>query len=149
MRSPMNMLHTQLQGLATKFADDVVTAIRNASLDQITSSPNGSRRNGHTNGHASGNGHTNGHAASSGAKSYIRTTKGGRLARRSPEEIKKTLGLVVAALKTSKKSGMRAEEIRKFLDLDVREVPRVLKEGLSSKLLRSKGQKRATTYFAK
>lgn len=30
----------------------------------------------------------------------------------------------------------------------VREVPRVLKEGLAKKKLRSKGQKRATTYLA-
>jgi hypothetical protein len=35
-----------------------------------------------------------------------------------------------------------------MLGLDVREVPRILKEGLTSKKLRSKGQKRATTYFA-
>ena len=35
------------------------------------------------------------------------------------------------------------------LNLDVREVPRVLKEGLSSKILRSRGEKRATTYFVK
>jgi len=42
---------------------------------------------------------------------------------------------------------MRSEEIRKALKLDVREVPRVLKEGVAKKKLRSKGQKRATTYF--
>jgi hypothetical protein len=140
----MNTLHTQLQDLATKFASQVLSAIRTASLDDLTDgSP---RPNGHTNGHV--NGRTNGHAASSAAGSRARTTKSGRLARRSTEEIKKTLTLVVAALK-SKKDGMRAEEIRKSLNLDVREVPRVLKEGLSSKLLRSRGEKRATTYFVK
>jgi hypothetical protein len=30
-----------------------------------------------------------------------------------------------------------------------KEMPRILKEGLSTKKLTSKGQKRATTYFAK
>ena len=44
--------------------------------------------------------------------------------------------------------GLRSEEIRKALKLDVREVPRVLKEGLAKKKLKSRGQKRATTYFA-
>lgn len=44
---------------------------------------------------------------------------------------------------------MRAEEIRKFLNLDVREVPRVLKHGVETKKLRSKGTKRATTYFVR
>jgi hypothetical protein len=44
------------------------------------------------------------------------------------------------------KTGLRSEEIRKALALDVREVPRVLKQGLSSKKLKAKGQKRATQY---
>jgi len=73
--------------------------------------------------------------------------KGGRLARRTPADIAKALGEIVALVKT-KKAGLRSEEIRKALKLDVREVPRVLKEGLTKKKLRSKGQKRATTYFA-
>jgi hypothetical protein len=70
---------------------------------------------------------------------------GSRLARRTPEDIAKTLGLVVAAVKAKP---MRAEEIGKFLKLDKRALPRVLKQGLATKKLRSKGQKRATTYSA-
>ncbi|HWL86617.1 MAG TPA: hypothetical protein VNO21_12490 [Polyangiaceae bacterium] len=42
---------------------------------------------------------------------------------------------------------MRAEDIRHKLGLDVREVPRALKDALASKLISKKGQKRATTYF--
>jgi Fic family protein len=57
------------------------------------------------------------------------------------------LGTIVTLLK-GKKAGLRSEQIRAALKLDVREVPRVLKEGLAKKRLRSKGQKRATTYFA-
>ena len=56
-------------------------------------------------------------------------------------------GQIVALVKT-KKAGLRSEEIRKALKLDVREVPRVLKEGLAKKALKSKGQKRATAYTA-
>jgi hypothetical protein len=44
---------------------------------------------------------------------------------------------------------MRADEIQKFLQLDKREFPRVLKEGLKTKKLRKKGEKRATTYSAR
>jgi Fic family protein len=73
--------------------------------------------------------------------------KGGRLARRSPAEIARTLGTIVTLLK-GKKAGLRSEEIRKVLKLDVREVPRVLKEGLAKKAIKSKGQKRATVYTA-
>ncbi len=51
----------------------------------------------------------------------------------------------MALVKTSK-NGMRSEEIRKALGLDVREVPRILKTAVASKKLRARGQKRATEY---
>ncbi|MGH7295483.1 MAG: hypothetical protein ACRELB_11145, partial [Polyangiaceae bacterium] len=63
--------------------------------------------------------------------------------RRGPEDIARTLGLVIAALKTGP---LRAEEIQKLLKLDKRELPRVLQEGLATKKLKKKGEKRATTY---
>ena len=47
------------------------------------------------------------------------------------------------------KNGLRAEEIRSKLGLLPKEMPRILKEGISTKRLASKGQKRATTYFVK
>jgi hypothetical protein len=71
----------------------------------------------------------------------------GRLPRRSPEEIQKTLGSIVTLLK-AKKAGLRSEQIRDALELDKRELPRVLGEGLKTKKLKSKGQKRATIYSA-
>lgn len=72
----------------------------------------------------------------------------GKLARRSPADLEQTLTLVVAMLTADGNKGARSEEIRKLLKLDKRELPRVLKAGLEKKVLRSKGQKRATTYFA-
>jgi hypothetical protein len=45
---------------------------------------------------------------------------------------------------------MRAENIRAKLGLQAKAMPRILKSGLAApKVLTSKGQKRATTYFAK
>jgi Fic family protein len=80
------------------------------------------------------------------------TTKGksakGRLPRRTPEEIAKTLDRVVGILKATRGKGLRSEEIQKALKLDRREMPRVLGEGLSKKKLKSKGKRRSTTYFA-
>jgi energy-converting hydrogenase A subunit M len=69
------------------------------------------------------------------------------LKRRSPEQIANALGDVVSLLKKTK-GGLRAEQIREALKLQSKEMPRVLKEGLTKKKLRSKGQKRATTYTA-
>jgi len=57
------------------------------------------------------------------------------------------LDQLVSVLKKNK-GGLRAEQIREELGLQAKEMPRVLKEGLSTQKLKSKGQKRATTYFA-
>ena len=137
----MPTLHSRLQDLASSFADDVLAAIRTASLEELTHDRKGTTTARRSRIAGGGGG---------GQPDPLRTpkTKGGRLARRSPEDIERTLGLVVAALKGTKGKGMRAGEIRRFLNLDVRELPRVLGEGLKTKKLRSKGQKRATTYFA-
>ncbi|HVO26267.1 MAG TPA: hypothetical protein VMW56_21850 [Candidatus Margulisiibacteriota bacterium] len=126
----MTSLRTQLDELASQFANGVLAAIRSASLDDLLAE-SGSRR-----------GPRAGGSVSSGRKA-------GRLQRRSVEEIAKTLERVVGVVKASKGNGLRAEEIRRALSLDVREVPRVLKEGLKTKKLRTKGQKRATTYFVR
>ncbi len=72
----------------------------------------------------------------------------GRLRRRSPAEIASTVGRVVDLVKKHK-DGLRAEQIRTELGLQAKEMPRVLQEGLAARKLRAKGQKRATTYFAK
>jgi hypothetical protein len=73
---------------------------------------------------------------------------GKRLPRRSAEEIQAVLGKIVLLVKT-RKDGMRAEQIRAAFGLESKEMPRILKEGLAKKKLLAKGQKRATTYFAK
>jgi len=63
------------------------------------------------------------------------------------EDITKALDQVVALVK-GKKDGLRAEQIRAALKMQSKEMPRVLQEGLAKKKLKTKGQKRATTYFA-
>jgi hypothetical protein len=83
-------------------------------------------------------------AVSGGIAKPARAARSGRLQRRSPEDIANALASVVALVK-SKKNGLRAEEIRKALKMQSKEMPRVLKEGLAKKKLKSKGQKRATT----
>src|ERR1035438_9090269 len=83
--------------------------------------------------------------AAAAPKAAPRSRAPGRLPRRSPEEIAKTLEQVVAAVKKNPE-GLRAEQIRQALGLQAKEMPRILKEGLVKKMLKSKGQKRATTY---
>jgi hypothetical protein len=122
-------LRSALDALAHNFATGVLQAIRSASIEDLQTEAGGAPRR------ARGN-------------PGPRTTKTGRLKRRSEEQIAKAVEQVRALVKKSK-TGMRSEQIKKALNLDVREVPRILRTGLKTKKLKAKGQKRATTYTAR
>lgn len=132
----MANLRSQLADLASTFTDSVIAAIRSTSLEELLGESGAARSK----------------AVSSPAptKSATRTARSssGRLPRRSAEDIAAELDRIVALVQKHK-DGLRAEQIRAELGLQAKELPRVLKEGLMGKRLRSKGQKRATTYFAK
>jgi hypothetical protein len=135
-------LRSQLDALAASFASAVVEAIRGASLHELGGAG------------AAGNGRSSRLAPPGGGgmpdplSVPKKRGKNGRLPRRSAEEIAKTLEKIVLLVKTHK-NGMRAEEIRSKLGMESKEMPRILKEGLAKKKLTCKGNKRATTYFAK
>jgi hypothetical protein len=136
----MPNLRSHLQDLAHRFADEVLSAIRHANLHELVSdSPNSTRAR-------RGPGRPP-MAHGAGGSTAPKHTKRGRIARRSPEDIAKTLAQVVSLVK-GKKDGLSSEQIQKSLRLDRREVPRILSTGLAKKDLRKKGQKRATRYFA-
>jgi|SRR5580704_9928551 hypothetical protein len=139
----MSSLNSQLESLAHSFVNDVITAIRGSSLQELVG-PGAGKSTGRSSRAVTPGGGGQPDPLSVPAK----RGKAGRLKRRSPEEIEALLGKIVLLVKTHK-DGMRAEEIRSKLGLEAKEMPRVLKEGLKKKKLSSKGQKRATTYFAK
>jgi hypothetical protein len=150
----MSTLRTQLQALAQSFADQVMGAIRGTSLQELLS----------PDGREVGNGRKaraevpKAFASARAARDAVLEAtapaasrpprSSGRLPRRSGEEIEGALARIVTLLKKSKE-GLRAEAIRTNLGMQAKEMPRILKAGLSAKKLTSKGQKRATTYFAK
>jgi hypothetical protein len=129
-------LRSHLADLADSFATAVLSAIRSASLEELLAESGGPRRGAPR--------------SAAGARSAPRSPRGsspGRLPRRSADDIAHVLDSVTSLVKKHKE-GLRAEQIREELGLQAKELPRVLKEGLSSRKLKSKGQKRATTYFA-
>jgi hypothetical protein len=132
----MPTLRSQLDSLAAAFASAVVEAIRGASLHELVASD----------GRAAPAARPAGGPAPKAIAS--KTTRSGRLKRRSSEDIGQVLDQVVALVKKNK-DGLRAEQIRTELNLQAKELPRVLKEGLRSKRLRKAGQKRATVYSAR
>jgi hypothetical protein len=132
-------LRSQLNELAAHFADAIVNAIRGSSLEELLAQTGGGA------GAGRGRGRPRGLAVATEAKP--RGRRSGRLPRRSAEEIAAELDRIVGLVKKSK-AGLRAEEIRAALKMQSKEMPRILKEGLATKVLKSKGEKRATTYTA-
>ena len=130
----MPSLQTQLNELAQTFADAVLDAVRGSPLQDLLGG-----------GRSIGVGRSARHP--DGPSSPRANRSSGRLPRRSATDIAKALDQVVSLVKKHSE-GLRAEQIRDQLRLQSKEMPRILKEGLSKKVLRSKGQKRATTYFA-
>jgi hypothetical protein len=129
-----NQLHSRISLLAASFVDSVLDAVKSSSLQEILDGSSAQVRGGK--------------AAFAPRAGRVPAARNGRLPRRSAEDIAKTLEVVVSLL-GSRKNGLRAEQIRTELNMQAKELPRILKEGLSRKKIRSAGQKRATTYFAK
>jgi hypothetical protein len=130
----MSNLHSKLASLAGSFADAVLEAIKGASLEDLLSesrTPASRPRR----------------EPANGAPRPARPRAPGRLRRRSQDDIANALDKVVALVK-KQKDGLRAEQIRQQLGMQAKEMPRVLKEGLAKRQLKSRGQKRATTYFS-
>jgi hypothetical protein len=132
-------LQSTLNSLAVSFADSILQAIRGASLDELVQSNGKNRLNGRSSQTEA--------ATPSGTGAKKPSQGSGRLPRRSAQDIAKVASQIVSLVKKHK-GGLRAEQIRSELGLQPKEMPRILKEGLANKLLKSKGQKRATTYFA-
>jgi hypothetical protein len=135
----MSTLHQTINSLAAEFAQSVLRAVRNASLDELVSGTQAGGGGGRRRGRPAASAGGGGHAAPK--------RRSGRLHRRSQGELEAVVHKIVALLKANKK-GLRAEEIRAKLHLDRREIPRPLAEALKTKAISKKGKKRATTYFA-
>ena len=134
-----SQLHATIQKLSTDFAAHIVQAIRSMSLDEIASLGGGGavRR---------GPGRPRKHSAAPSAPTR-RASSSRRLARRSSNELAKTVEKIVALVKANKK-GINAEGIRAALKVPRKVLPRPMQMALDSKKIRKKGRKRATMYFA-
>jgi hypothetical protein len=128
-------LHSRISQLASSFVDSVLDAVKSSSVSELLDGRPAHRAEARV-------------ASAPSVGRAAQAPAAGRLPRRSAEDIAKTLEIVVSLL-GSRKNGLRAEQIRAELSMQAKELPRILKEGLSRKKLRTVGQKRATTYFVK
>jgi hypothetical protein len=134
----MPTLRSTLNALAANLASDIVDVIRSSSLEELLGERGGQPGRAPARPPKS---------MSNGVAKQSRATRSGRLPRRSAEEIAAALDQIVG-LVSKHKDGLRAEEIRVKLGMQAKEMPRLLKEGLATKKLKARGQKRATTYTA-
>jgi hypothetical protein len=121
-------LKNEINELATTFAHDLLKALRGASLEDIISETRP------------------GHVKRAPSPTRATRARGGRLARRTAKDIEK-LAEQIVALVISNEDGINAESLRAALKVERKELPRPLAMALSSKKIRKRGVKRATTYF--
>jgi len=142
-------LRSKLDELASSFANDVLHAIRSASIeDLLAESTGGGERRVASRKGTSMRSAPSAVAPRAAAVPSSRRRRGGRLARRSAGDIAGVIDRIVGLLKASPK-GLRAEQIRQKLGFQAKELPRPLGEAVGAGRLGKSGQKRATTYFVK
>ena len=133
-------LKNRISALAEEFSAGVLAAIRSASLEEILSEGGRSSSHSVVSSTSAAPAEKRGPGRPRGRKS--------RLARRSPEQIAQVVESIVGALKKHK-AGMRSEQLQKLLSLDKKEISGPLTEALSGRKITKKGERRATTYFAR
>ncbi len=136
-------LRRNLDELASSFANDVLRAIRSASIEELLAESMGGGRRAAARSVAAVSSPAAPRASAAGGR-----RRAGRLARRSAGDITGVVDRIVGLLRASPK-GLRAEQIRQKLGFQSKELPRPLKEAVDTGRLGKSGQKRATTYFVK
>ena len=148
----MPTLKSTIASLAENFSAGVLAAIRSASLEEILGGSAGPAKRGpgrppkRSNGAAVARGGGGSQPDPLSKPTRAKRGKGGRLARRSPEEIAQVVESIVGALKKSA-DGMRSEQLQKLLKLDKKEIrarsPR-LSTGRRSRRRASAGRRRTS-----
>jgi hypothetical protein len=147
-----NVLRNRLNELASQFATSVLSAIRGASLEELLAETGSGAHLALALPTARGRGLDGALPRATfggkGARALGGRLAGGRLARRSPDQIAGVVERIVGLLKQNPR-GLRAEQIRTRLGLLAKEMPRPLKDALAAGRIGKSGQKRSTLYFVK
>jgi hypothetical protein len=149
-------LKNAIEGLTQQLTSGILAAVRSTSLQELLANQGGAAKRGRGRPAKASSSPTPAPSAKRGpgrppktaGPATIKKGKGGRLPRRSSEDIEKVIGLITKALVAAGK-GLRSEELQKVLKLDKKEIVGPLAQALAAKKITKKGQKRATTYFAK
>lgn len=131
----MSDLNSQISKLVSEFVDNVTALARRAAVDTLTGAlddRNGRRRGG-------------GSAALS-VSDVLKTERRGKGAKRSSGQLDRLQSRVMEFVTAN--PGMRIEQINKELGTSTRDLQLPIRKLIANGSLKSKGEKRATTYFA-
>ncbi len=143
MATSMSNLKSTIESLANEFAMSIISALRAASIDELTGVTGVTG----VTGIAARAARPGRPAAAPAAVAGPKRGRGGRLGRRSTADIGRMVDDIVSLLQKSPE-GLRAEQIREALNCQAKELPRPLADALATGRVTKTGQKRATTYFA-
>jgi hypothetical protein len=148
--NPMSALKKTIEDLASTFATNVIAALRGASLEELitlTSKGTGGGGGGGGGGAAIVR---RGPGRPPGSTNVTSTGGGGgrkgRRVRRSQGDIGRVVEDIISLL-GKHAQGLRSEQIREALNLQAKELPRPLADGLADGRIKKAGERRATTYF--
>ena len=131
----MSDLNSQISKLVSEFVDNVTALARRAAVDTLTSSLDdrgGGRRRGAGNIAAVGD--------------VLKAERRGKGAKRSSSQLDRLQSRVMEFVTAN--PGMRIEQINKELGTSTRDLQLPIRKLIATGSLKSKGEKRATTYFA-
>ena len=140
----MSTLQSRIQDLSNEFATGVFNLLRGVSLDELTGMAGAPSK--HRLRAGAGDTIEIDDEEEVAAKPAKKTGKGGRLARRSEEDINKVVEEILAVV-GDHPEGINAETLREELGIDKKELGKPMLVALENGQLRKEGQKRATVYF--
>jgi hypothetical protein len=133
-------IDNKIRGLVEAFAGDLTSLIRESAMDTVREALGGGDA---STGRGTGRGRSV--AVGPSAAAARRPSALPKGAKRPPEEIEKLTAQLGEYIKANK--GERIEQIAKGMNVSTRELNLPVKKLLATKVIKSKGQKRATQYF--
>ncbi len=131
-------MNESISNIITKFETDLTAALKAHALESVTGLLSGVAMGSPVKANGRAKSVTNGHNPPS------RKRKGGK---RTPEQLEKLTATLLAAIK--KAPGSSIESIGKLMGVATKELALPVQKLWDAKAIRTKGQKRATKYFAK
>jgi hypothetical protein len=136
----MSDLNSQISKLVSEFVDNVTALARRAAVDTLTSSLDD----------RGGGGGGGGRRRSAGSIAVVgdvlKAERRGKGAKRSSSQLDRLQSRVMEFVTAN--PGMRIEQINKELGTSTRDLQLPIRKLIATGSLKSKGEKRATTYFA-